>query len=135
MALMPRLRVVQTLTAGVDRLRPHVPAGAVLCNARGAHDAATAEWVVGAMIGAQRDFPLFAREQAACRWSYQNTVELAEKTVLIIGYGSIGAAVERRLAGFEVSVVRVARRARPADRGFGLEDLPPLLPAAAGALR
>ncbi len=130
MALMPRLRVVQTLTAGVDRLRPHVPAGAVLCNARGAHDAATAEWVVGAMIGAQRDFPFFAREQAASRWSYQNTVELAEKTVLIVGYGSIGAAVERRLAGFEVSVVRVARRARPADGVFGLEDLPQLLPSA-----
>src|SRR5215472_7566221 len=44
MAAMPRLRVVQTLTAGFDRVRPHVPAGAVLCNARGAHDASTAEW-------------------------------------------------------------------------------------------
>jgi phosphoglycerate dehydrogenase-like enzyme len=130
MAQMPRLRVVQTLTAGVDWLRPHVPAGAVLCNARGAHDAATAEWVVGAMIGAQREFPFFAREQAAGRWSYQRTAELAEKTVLIVGYGSIGAAVERRLAGFEVSVARVARRARPADGVLGLEDLPGLLPAA-----
>src|SRR5260370_1629219 len=130
MALMPRLRVVQRLTAGVDRLRRHVPAGAVLCNARGAHDAATAEWVVGAMIGAQRDFPLFAREQAACRWSYQNTVELAEKTVLIIGYGSIGAAVERPLARFEVSVVPVAPRPPPAAGGFAPEDLPQLPPPA-----
>jgi phosphoglycerate dehydrogenase-like enzyme len=130
MARMPRLRVVQALTAGVDRLRPHVPAGAVLCNARGAHDAVTAEWVVGAMIGAQREFPFFAREQAAGRWSYQRTAELAEKTVLIVGYGSIGAAVERRLAGFEVSVVRVARRARPADSVLGLDDLPGVLPAA-----
>jgi len=130
MALMPRLRVVQTLTAGVDRLRPHVPSGAVLCNARGAHDAATAEWVVGAMIGAQRDFPFFAREQAAGRWSYQNTAELAEKNVLIVGYGSIGAAVERRLAGFEVSVTRVARRPRPDEGVLGLADLPGLLPSA-----
>ena len=130
MALMPRLRVVQALTAGVDRLRPHVPSGAVLCNARGAHDAATAEWVVGAMIGAQREFPFFAREQAAGRWSYRNTAELAEKNVLIVGYGSIGAAVERRLAGFEVSVTRVARRPRPDEAVFGLDDLPGLLPSA-----
>src|SRR5580704_5664973 len=36
MRLMKRLRVVQTLTAGVDRLQPYVPDGAVLCNARGA---------------------------------------------------------------------------------------------------
>ncbi|MCW2935167.1 MAG: Phosphoglycerate dehydrogenase [Actinomycetia bacterium] len=113
MRLMPRLRVVQALTAGVDRLRPYLPEGVLLCNARGAHDAVTAEWVVGAMVAAQRDFPFFAREQAAGQWSYQQTAELAEKTVLIVGYGSIGAAVERRLAGFEVSVVRVARRPRP----------------------
>jgi phosphoglycerate dehydrogenase-like enzyme len=130
MSRMPRLRVVQALTAGVDRLREHVPAGVLLCNARGAHDAVTAEWVVGAIIGAQREFPFFAREQAAGRWSYRWTAELADKTVLIVGYGSIGAAVERRLAGFEVDVVRVARRPRPAEGVQGLDALPALLPAA-----
>jgi phosphoglycerate dehydrogenase-like enzyme len=142
---MPRLRVVQALTAGVDRLRPYLPEGVLLCNARGAHDAVTAEWVVGAIVAAQRDFPFFAREQAAARWSYQQTAELAEKTVLIVGYGSIGAAVERRLAGFEACVVRVARRPRPGGaRGgaggeggegegnpvHGLDALPGLLPSA-----
>jgi phosphoglycerate dehydrogenase-like enzyme len=69
MRLMPRLRVVQALTAGVERLRPYLPEGVLLCNARGAHDAVTAEWVVGAIVAAQRDFPFFAREQAAARWS------------------------------------------------------------------
>jgi phosphoglycerate dehydrogenase-like enzyme len=125
---MKRLRVVQTLTAGVDRLQPYVPDGAVLCNARGAHDASTAEWVLAAMLGALRDLPLFAREQAAGRWTYQATDQLAEKTVLIVGYGAIGAAVERRLAGFEVNVLRVARAARPGVAG--LDELPGLLPAA-----
>ena len=125
---MPRLRVVQTLTAGVDWLRPQLPPGVALCNARGAHDASTAEWVVAAMLGALRSFPAFTREQAAARWAYQETDQLATKTVLIVGYGAIGAAVERRLAGFEVTVARVARRARPGVAG--LEDLPGLLPAA-----
>ena len=110
---LPKLAVVQALTAGVDRLRPVIPAGVTLCNARGVHDASTAEWVVGAMLAALREFPFFAREQAAQRWSYHFTDCLAGKTVLIVGYGSIGAAVERRLAGFEVSVLRVARSARP----------------------
>jgi phosphoglycerate dehydrogenase-like enzyme len=125
---MKRLRVVQALTAGVDRLQPYVPGGAVLCNARGAHDASTAEWVLAAMLGALRDLPLFAREQAARRWTYQATDQLAEKTVLIVGYGAIGAAVEQRLAGFEVNVLRVARAARPGVAG--LAELPGLLPAA-----
>ena len=125
---MPRLKVVQTLTAGVDWLRPHLPPGVALCNARGAHDASTAEWVVAAMLGALRSFPEFTREQVAARWAYQGTDQLATKSVLIVGYGAIGAAVERRLAGFEVTVARVARRARPGVAG--LDDLPGLLPAA-----
>lgn len=125
---MKRLRVVQTLTAGVDKLRPYVPAEAVLCNARGAHDASTAEWVVAAMLSAVREFPAFTLERAAGRWSYRPTGELAEKTVLIVGYGSIGAAVERRLAGFEVTVQRVARS--PRSGVAGLDELPSLLPAA-----
>jgi phosphoglycerate dehydrogenase-like enzyme len=125
---MPRLRVVQTLTAGVDWIRPHLPPGVSLCNARGAHDAATAEWVVAAMLGALRGFPRFSREQAAGRWAYQATDQLATKTVLIVGYGSIGAAVERRLAGFEVTVTRVARRAKPGVTA--LSQLTSVLPRA-----
>ena len=125
---MPRLAVVQALTAGVDRLLPGLPAGVTLCNARGVHDASTAEWVVAAMLAALREFPLFAREQAAGRWNYHFTDCLAGKTVLIVGYGSIGAAVERRLAGFEVRVVRVARTARPGVAT--VSELPGLLPGA-----
>ena len=127
---LPKLAVVQALTAGVDRLRPEVPAGVTLCNARGVHDASTAEWVLGAMLAALREFPFFAREQAVQRWSYHFTDCLAGKTVLIVGYGSIGAAVERRLAGFEVSVLRVARSARPEGGVAPVSELSRLLPAA-----
>ncbi len=128
MADLPRLRVVQALTAGIDRYLPFLPPGVTLCNARGAHDASTAEWVVAAILAAVRDLPYFALEQAAQRWSYRFTDSLASKTVLIVGYGSIGQAVERRLAGFEVEVSRVARRAR--DGVAPVSDLPALLPTA-----
>ncbi len=58
---------------------------------------------------------------------------LADKSVLIVGYGSIGAAVEDRLASFECArVARVARSARTTGRGpvHALADLPALLPEA-----
>ena len=125
LAEMKRLRVVQTITAGVDWLRPQLPAGVTLCNARGVHDASTAEWVVAAMLAALRGFPAFNAAQAAGEWAYQGTDQLASKTVLIVGYGSIGAAVERRLAGFEVTVRRVARGAR--DGVADVAELPALL--------
>jgi phosphoglycerate dehydrogenase-like enzyme len=128
MRQLPRLKVVQTLTAGIDLLRPHIPDGVVLCNARGVHDAGTAEWVVAAILASIRRFPYFAAEQAAARWSFRFTGCLAGRTVLIVGYGSIGAAVERRLSGFGVAVRRVARRGR--DGVSPIEDLPALLPAA-----
>ena len=95
----------------------------MLCNARGVHDASTAEWVVAAILASVRQFPYFAAEQAAARWSYRFTDCLAGKTVLIVGYGSIGAAVERRLTGFDVQVLPGgqdrAQRGEPGER-----DLP-----------
>ncbi|GAA3441840.1 2-hydroxyacid dehydrogenase [Planomonospora venezuelensis] len=125
---MPRLRLLQTVTAGVEPYRPHLPEGVVLCNARGVHDAGTAEWAVGAMIAMLREFPGFVRAQERAEWTYHHTGALADSTVLIVGYGSIGEALERRLAGFEVDVVRVARTAR--GNVHGQDELPALLPRA-----
>ncbi|MFG1614204.1 2-hydroxyacid dehydrogenase [Nonomuraea wenchangensis] len=128
LAKMTSLRLVQTVTAGVDPYRPHMPAGTLLCNARGVHDAGTAEWAVGAMIAVLREFPGFADAQRRGEWTYHHTGVLADSTVLIVGYGSIGAALERRLEGFEVEVVRVARTAR--EGVHGMAELPALLPGA-----
>ncbi|WP_109528027.1 2-hydroxyacid dehydrogenase [Nocardia aurea] len=128
LARMSSLRLLQTVTAGVEPYRPHMPEGAVLCNARGVHDAGTAEWAVGAMLAVLREFPGFVDAQRRGEWHYHHTGALADSTVLIVGYGSIGAALERRLDGFEVDVVRVARSAR--DDVHAMEELPELLPAA-----
>lgn len=125
---MTGLRAVQMLTAGVDAIRPNLPDGVTLCNARGAHDASTAEWVLGAVIACQRNFPEFVLAQRDRRWAWEFTDSLADRTVLIVGYGSIGAAIERRLRGFEVRVVRVARSAR--DGVHPVSELPDLLPTA-----
>ncbi|RBQ14286.1 phosphoglycerate dehydrogenase [Spongiactinospora rosea] len=136
-AAMPKLRLVQTVTAGVEPYLPHLPEGVVLCNARGVHDAGTAEWAVGAMLAVLREFPGFALAQRSGEWTYHHTGVLADSTVLIVGYGSIGAALERRLAGFEVDVVRVARARREVEGPegepvlvHGEDELPDLLPRA-----
>ncbi|MDP9417141.1 MAG: 2-hydroxyacid dehydrogenase [Actinomycetota bacterium] len=125
---MPALRVCQTLTAGVDSVLPHVPPGVTLCNAKGVHDASTAELVVTLILAALRGIPEFVRVQDAREWAHEQRPALADRTVLIVGYGAVGAAVERRLSGFEVDVLRVARSAREGVASFA--ELPELLPRA-----
>jgi phosphoglycerate dehydrogenase-like enzyme len=122
------LRVVQTLTAGVDHVRPYVPEGVTLCNARGVHDASTAELAVALTLASLRGVPDFVRAQQEGRWQFHTYRSLADRTVLIVGYGSIGEAVETRLQGFECDVLRVARTAR--DGVADMSALPELLPTA-----
>ena len=134
-AEMTALEVVQTQTAGVDNFKPVIPAGVTLCNAAGVHDASTAELAVALMLASGRHLDVFARLQPRGEWGFEFGNSIADKRVLIIGYGRIGAAIERRLAGFEVaSVTRVARRARPGGDGqpivHAIADLPALLPDA-----
>jgi phosphoglycerate dehydrogenase-like enzyme len=125
---LPRLRVIQILSAGADHILPYVPSHITLCNARGAHTPATAELTVGLIIASLRNFPRFAIAQHGGRWDTTLSDGVAGKRVLIVGYGDIGAAVERRLAGWDVTVERVARR--PRDGVHALSELPELLPAA-----
>ncbi|WP_432995077.1 2-hydroxyacid dehydrogenase [Dactylosporangium sp. CA-233914] len=127
-ARLPGLRAVQLMSAGADAWIGRLPAGVTLCDARGVHDSPTAEWVVGAILACVREFPLFARVQQRGEWAYRHTGELTGKRVLIVGAGSIGRAVEARLAPFGVTVTRVARRPRAGVSGVA--DLPRLLPAA-----
>jgi phosphoglycerate dehydrogenase-like enzyme len=125
---LPKLKAVQILSAGADHILPHVPPGVTLCNARGAHTGATAEWTVGAIIASLRQFPRFALDQRDGRWDRATSPSVAGQRVLIVGYGDIGAAVERRLEGWEVTVDRVARHARDGVHAIG--ELPELLKTA-----
>jgi phosphoglycerate dehydrogenase-like enzyme len=124
-ARMPNVRAVQTLTAGYEHVLPYLRDGIQLCNARGVHDASTAELAVTLTLAALRGVPGFVRAQDRGEWSPGWQESLADKTVLIVGYGAIGKAIEARLAGFECDVLRVARTAR--DGVAGYEALPELL--------
>lgn len=110
---MASLRVIQTLTAGVENFLPHVPDGVTLCNAAGVHDASTAELAIALALASGRHLDVFARQQPEARWDPTPGRALADQRVLIVGYGRIGEAIEARLSGFEVaSVTRLARRRR-----------------------
>ena len=128
LATLPKLRVVQTMTAGVEHIRGYVPQGVLLCNGRGIHDTSTAELALALTLASLRGIPDFVRAQGRAEWVPDTRPSLADKQVLIVGYGQIGEAIEARVRPFEASVVRVARSAR--DGVHAIDELPELLPHA-----
>ncbi|MET9549817.1 2-hydroxyacid dehydrogenase [Streptomyces sp. NPDC006627] len=133
---MTSIRVVQTLSAGIDHMEPglkFLAPGVRLCNARGVHEASTAELTLGLILASLRGIPRFVEGQRQEEWRSGFYPALADKSVLIVGYGSIGSAIEDRLTPFECArVTRVARSARATERGpvHPLAELPSLLPEA-----
>jgi phosphoglycerate dehydrogenase-like enzyme len=128
LAHLPRLGVVQTMSAGVEHIRRFVPERVLLCNGRGIHDTSTAELALTLMLASLRGVPEFVRAQDHHAWRPELRESLADKQVLIVGYGQIGEAIEARVLPFEAGVTRVARSAR--DGVHAIEELPDLLPEA-----
>src|SRR4051812_21904430 len=132
LAEVPRLRLVQTLTAGYNSLLPHLPQGVALANAFGVHDASTSELAVALALAALRGIPDYVRDAEHGRWQPQQRRALADRRVLVVGYGGVGKGVAARLAPFEASVTAVA--SRPRETGpdgvpvHGVDELPALLP-------
>jgi phosphoglycerate dehydrogenase-like enzyme len=124
------LRVVQTFSAGVDSIVDQLPSGVMLCNATGVHDVGVAEWIFLAILASNRHQLHWAEYQRAATWGRERMSgeDLDGARVLVVGYGSIGQAVETRLRPFGAGVTRVARSAR--DGIHAIDELPALVPDA-----
>ncbi|MCV2394043.1 2-hydroxyacid dehydrogenase [Actinotalea sp. M2MS4P-6] len=127
---LPNLSVVQLPSAGFEYAVDLVPPAAALCNGRGVHDAGTAELAVGMLLAVQRGIDESARAMTEHRWAPVFRSSLADRRVMVLGYGAVGAAIARRLDAFEVDVVPVATTARDEDgrHVHGMDELASLLP-------
>ena len=122
---LPGLRVVQVLSAGVDWITDLVPDGVTLCSARGTRDRAMGEWIAAAILAEVKHARPFAIAQGHREWRPMTLHDAAGLRILVVGFGSIGRAVQEMLAAFECEIVGVARRAR--DGVHGVDELPELL--------
>ena len=127
------LRLVQTLNAGVDWVPP-LGDGVTLCSASGVHDGPVAEWVVAVVLATFKRLPYLLEQQRLETWDREANLafgsgppaeDLGCASVLVVGMGSIGRAVQRRLEPFGCRIVGVASRAR--DDLHGPDELPDLL--------
>jgi phosphoglycerate dehydrogenase-like enzyme len=154
MRIWPHLRgvrLVLSLLAGTEWIPAVVGPRVTICNAHGAHNIATAEWVVAAVLTMLKYFPLYLDIQRNGIWKRRFEAprlyaaitgdprphyppvmleELTGKRVLIVGYGAIGKEIERMLEPFRLQVVRVARSARTDPEVHAVSELDALLPRA-----
>jgi phosphoglycerate dehydrogenase-like enzyme len=123
-------RLVQSQSIGYDGVDELLPEGVIYANASTVHETATAELALALTLAAQRGLPEFVRNAESGTWNSRMLPGLADRRVMILGYGGVGRAIEDRLLPFETTVVRVASRARTDDRGavHGVDELPELLP-------
>ncbi|MGA7339747.1 MAG: NAD(P)-dependent oxidoreductase [Terracidiphilus sp.] len=150
----PRLRgvrLVLSLLAGTEWIPEAVGEHVTICNAHGAHNAATAEWAIAAILAMLKYFPLYLDIQRCGVWKRRFEAsahyaaisgdtrpiyppvmleELTGKRVLLVGYGAIGKEIERVLEPFHVEMVRVARTARSEPKVHAVSELDSLLPRA-----
>jgi len=125
-------RLVQSQSIGYDGIDRLLPAGHVYANAASVHETSTAELTLALILASQRGIPDFVRAAEQGEWAPAFHASLADRTVLLVGYGGVGAAIEARLLAFETTVVRVARTARTDAHGqiHAMDALPTLLPQA-----
>jgi phosphoglycerate dehydrogenase-like enzyme len=127
-----KTRLVQSQLLGYDGIEEFLPPGQIYANAVGVHETSTAELTLALILASQRDIPDFVRAAGKGTWAHRLTPSLADRTVLLIGYGGVGQAIESRLLPFETTVIRVGRTKRSDDRGVihAMDSLPELLESA-----
>ncbi len=126
LAALPRLRMVQLFSSGVERWVRVVPQGVLVSNADHVHGAAVAEWVVAQLLAHVRDLAAYRAKQQECRWEAHRTGTLVGARVLVLGSGDIGEEVRARLAPFGCEVTMVGRTARDGvlDQAAGVAAVP-----------
>lgn len=109
---MEKVNFVQLPMAGFDAALPFMRPGMKLSNAGGVHNDSTAELALALTLASLRGFPQFMRNQLNSSWQHTREQSLSDKTIGIIGYGSIGKTLEKLLSNFPVVIKRFAQTER-----------------------
>ncbi|MCP1838622.1 phosphoglycerate dehydrogenase-like enzyme [Bradyrhizobium sp. USDA 4524] len=129
-----KMRWFQCTNAGVDSILPirervrHI----TVTNARGLHGEIIADFVMAGVTMLHWDFRKLLRDQAERKWSPRFVAPLAEKTLGVVGLGSIGGTIARRAKSAGMTVVGSKRDVSVpvdgVDRLFASDALEKLLP-------
>ena len=128
LARAPKLKWVQTMSAGVDRFASmdiwNSPV--TLTGVSGIHATPIGEFVLGFMLMFAKRAPVFIRAQLKHEWTRLMPTVLKDKTVGIVGLGNIGREVARLAKAFEMKVIATRRTAGTTSRARYVDKLLPV---------
>ena len=114
----PRLKWIQSLTAGVDFLPlDEIRArGIILTSGRGIHKIYIAEYALAAMISFARNSHIMLRNQLQKKWDRSvPQAEICGSVVGILGLGSIGQEIALKASLFGMRVIGVKNHPLPIE--------------------
>ncbi len=109
------LKMIQLVSAGIDEALSGYAdkKGIALFNAKGVYAVPIAETVIMQILNIYKNNKKFLKNQERHVWEKdRGLLELTDKSALIIGYGSIGKEVAKRLKAFGVRVTAANRTVR-----------------------
>lgn len=131
----PNVRWVHSLSDGVEKLLTKSMIGRpiTLTNSHGIHDRAVSEHTMAMLLSWYRRIPDAVRNQSKNQWVRPKSETLFGKTILIVGFGSIGRAIAQRVKVFETRVLAVKKHVTQelfADHVYNEAELLSILPEA-----
>lgn len=130
------LRYIQLTSAGFDRVpMDYVKEHQIeIHNARGVYSIPMAEFAVAGVLTLYKQMRFFSEKQKEHKWEkHRGLMELAGKTVVVVGCGSVGTECAKRFGAFGCRVVGVdlfPRADGSYDRMVELRELDRELPGA-----
>ena len=130
-----KLKYIQVTSAGLDRLPLEYikQKGIKLFNARGVYSIPMAEWTILKILEIYKNSKLFYKNQENKIWEKdRNLLELSGKKVAILGYGSVGQEIAKRLKAFDTTITAVDIKSVEddnIDNYFNISDIDKILPA------
>lgn len=122
-----QLKLFACTFAGTD----HVPTdalqdhGVTVTNAGGIHAPGIAEQSIANMLVFARNLQEGWRRKSNHEWRHFQSYEFTESTVTVVGLGSIGKAIVKRLHGFEVETIGIRytpEKGGPTEEVLGFDD-------------
>jgi phosphoglycerate dehydrogenase-like enzyme len=129
----PKLKWIQSTSAGVEKLIRYVPKGVALTNASGLHAPKGGEYAMTALLMLNHDVPHFVTSQRAGKWLQSHATPIAGKTLVIVGVGALGGAAAQLAKGFGMRILGVSRSGKPSrlvERMYRSSALHRVLPKA-----